>query len=79
MATELQLDQMTIEEKLQLVDQLWLSRSPELEQLDTSLRDRELLDERWAAFLKDTSSALTLKEFQQRMGDSRKRRSSAVK
>jgi putative addiction module component (TIGR02574 family) len=67
MATELQLDQMTIEEKLQLVDELWLSMTPELESLDVSQRDKELLDERWAAFLNDPSTALTLEEFQQRM------------
>ena len=67
MATELQLDQMTIEEKLQLVDELWLSMTPELESLEVSPGDRELLDERWNAFLNDPSSALTLEEFQRRM------------
>ena len=67
MSTEFHLDKMTIEEKLQLVDELWLSMSPELESLDLSLGERELLDERWAAFLKDPTSALTLEEFQQRM------------
>jgi putative addiction module component (TIGR02574 family) len=67
MATELQLDQMTIEEKLQLVDKLWLSMAPELESLEVPQADRDLLDERWAAFLKDPSSALTLEEFQRRM------------
>lgn len=67
MATELKLDQMTIEEKLQLVDELWLSMTPELESLEVSQGDRELLDERWAAFLKAPSSALTLEEFQRRM------------
>jgi len=36
MSTELHLDKMTIEEKLQLVDELWLSMSPELESLDLS-------------------------------------------
>ena len=67
MATEIQLDQMTIEQKLQLVDELWLSMTPELESLEVSPGDKELLDERWAAFLRDPSSALTLEEFQQRM------------
>lgn len=67
MATELQLDQMTIEEKLQLVDELWLSMTPELESLEVPLGNRELLDERWAAFLRDPNSALTVEEFQRRM------------
>jgi len=67
MATELQLDQMTVAEKLQLVDELWLSMTPELDSLEVSPEDRELLDTRWAAFLKDPTSALTLEEFQRRM------------
>ena len=67
MATEFQLDEMTIEQKLQLVDELWLSMTPELESLAVSPRDRKYLDERWAAFLKDPSSALTLEELQHRM------------
>jgi putative addiction module component (TIGR02574 family) len=67
MAIELQLDQMTIEEKLRLVDELWLSMTPELASLEVTPEDKELLDGRWAAFLEDPSSALTLEEFQQRM------------
>ena len=57
----------SVQEKPQLVDELWLSMTPELESLEVSRRDRELLDERWAAFLNDRGSALTLEEFQQRM------------
>jgi putative addiction module component (TIGR02574 family) len=67
MATELQLDQMTIQEKLQLVDELWLSMTPELESLKVPPGDRELLDERWSAFITDPNTALTLEEFQRRM------------
>ena len=67
MATELQLDKMTVAEKLQLVDELWMSMTPELESLEVSREDRELLDDRWAAFFKDPTSALTLEEFQRRM------------
>lgn len=67
MATELQLDQMTLEEKLRLVDELWLSMTPELESLEVSQGDRELLDERWAAFLQNPTSALTFEEFQRRI------------
>ena len=67
MATELQLDKMTVAEKLQLVDELWMSITPELGSLEVSLEDRELLDDRWAAFLINPTSALTLEEFQRRM------------
>ena len=44
---------MSVQKKLQLVDELWLSMTPEFESLEVSQRDRELLDERWAAFLRD--------------------------
>jgi putative addiction module component (TIGR02574 family) len=67
MVSELQLDQMTVEQKSQLVDDLWLPMAPELESLEVSPKDQELLDRRWVAFLRDPSVALTLEEFQQRM------------
>ena len=56
-----------VREKLQLVDELWLSMTPELDSLDVTQEEKELLDERWAAFLQDPSAALTLDEFQRRM------------
>ena len=56
-----------LRQKLELVDELWLSMSPELNSLEVSQEEKELLDERWAAFLKDPESALTLDEFQRRM------------
>jgi putative addiction module component (TIGR02574 family) len=56
-----------VRQKLQLVDELWLSMTPELDALEVSERERGLLDERWAAFLQDPSAALTLDEFQKRM------------
>ena len=67
MATEIQLDQMSIKEKLQLVDELWLSMVPDLDSLEVAPDVRHLLDQRWAAYLEDPSIALTLEEFQQRM------------
>ena len=56
-----------IGQKLELVDELWLSMTPELDNLEVSEAERDLLDERWAAFLKDPESAITLDEFQRRM------------
>ena len=56
-----------VRQKLELVDELWLSMAPELDSLEVSEREQELLDERWAAFLKDPGSAITLDEFQKRM------------
>lgn len=56
-----------VREKLGLVDELWLSMTPELDSLEVSPEEREVLDERWANFLENPGSALTLEEFQQRM------------
>jgi putative addiction module component (TIGR02574 family) len=67
MATEIQLEQMSVQEKLQLVDELWLSMASELDSLDMVPEVKHLLDQRWSAFLEDPSVALTLEEFQQRM------------
>jgi putative addiction module component (TIGR02574 family) len=55
------------EEKLQLVDELWQDVARDLEQLEISAAEKELLDGRWAAFLRDPSSALTLEQFKTRV------------
>ena len=54
-------------EKLQLVDELWRDVARDLETLDVSAAEKELLDERWAAFLRDPSSALDLEHFKARI------------
>ncbi len=59
-------------EKLQLVDELWLSVAPQLGSLAVSQEEKDLLDARWAAFLKDPSSALTLEQFQEKMRKQRR-------
>ena len=56
-----------LREKLKLVDELWLSMTSELDSLEVSQQEKDLLDERWATFLKDPNSAITLAEFQRRM------------
>lgn len=56
-----------VREKLELVDELWLSIAPELDSLNVSEEEKVLLDERWAAFLKSPNSALTLGQFQEKM------------
>jgi len=58
---------LSAQEKLQLVDELWLSVAPQLDALAVSQDEKNLLDARWAAFLKDPSSALTLEQFQEKM------------
>jgi putative addiction module component (TIGR02574 family) len=59
--------ELPVRDKLRLVDDLWLSIAPELESLDVSGEEKEILDERWQAFLSDPASALTLEQFQERM------------
>jgi putative addiction module component (TIGR02574 family) len=54
-------------EKLQLVDELWVSVAPELDALEVSEEEKRVLDERWAAFLKNPAAALTVEQFQQKM------------
>lgn len=54
-------------EKLQLVDELWMSVATELDALEVSAEAKGMLDERWAAFLQDPASALTLEQFKERL------------
>ena len=58
---------LSAEEKLLLVDALWLSVAPELDTLQVSEEEKGMLDERWASFLKDPASALTLGQFKRRL------------
>jgi putative addiction module component (TIGR02574 family) len=58
---------LSAQEKLLLVDELWLSVAPELDTLEVSEEEKGMLDERWAAFLKDPASALSLEQFKQRL------------
>ena len=64
-----------VRDKLRLVDELWLSMAPELDSLEVSQEERDMLDERWANFLRNPSLALTLQEFQERMKSECHRRS----
>lgn len=59
-------------EKLELADELWQDAARELESSEVSPAERQLLDERWAAFLRDPSSALTLGQFKERVKNLRK-------
>jgi len=47
-----------VRQKLELVDELWLSMAPELDNLEVSEPEQELLDERWLPFLKIPSRRL---------------------
>ncbi len=62
-----EVQELPVREKLELVDELWLSIAPELDSLTVSEEEKEVLDERWAAFLKFPNSALTIEQFQENM------------
>jgi len=47
-------------EKLELIDDLWISIEPELQQVEVSDEEKKLLDTRWEKFLANPESALTL-------------------
>ena len=49
-------------EKLDLIDKLWESISPELDQADVSDEEKNLLDERWEKHLANPEAALTLEQ-----------------
>jgi putative addiction module component (TIGR02574 family) len=54
-------------EKLQLMDELWQDVARDLDNLEVSGDEKRLLDERWAAFLRDPSAALTLEQIQKKV------------
>jgi putative addiction module component (TIGR02574 family) len=54
-------------EKLQLVDELWQDVARDLGSLEVSKSEKELLDERWAAFLQDPSSGLESEDFRRKV------------
>jgi putative addiction module component (TIGR02574 family) len=62
-----QVQALSAREKLQLVDDLWISVAPDLEALEVSEEEKTALDGRWTAFLKNPTSALTLEEFKERL------------
>lgn len=49
-------------EKLELIDDLWISIEPELQQIEVSEQEKKLLDDRWEKFSANPESALTLKQ-----------------
>jgi len=57
-------------EKLELADELWQDAAQDLESLEVSASEKKLLDKRWAAYLRDTSSALTLEQFKAKVKSS---------
>ncbi len=49
-------------EKLALIDKLWESISPEIDDSEITEEEKMLLDERWEKYLANPESALTLEQ-----------------
>jgi putative addiction module component (TIGR02574 family) len=58
---------LSAQEKLQLVDELWLSVAPQPGSMGVSQEEKDLLDSRGAAFLKDPASALSEEQFREKL------------
>ena len=54
-------------EKLQLLDELWQDVAHDLDSLEVSETEKELLDQRRATFLRDPAAALSLEQFKERV------------
>ncbi len=59
--------ELSVQEKLQLMDELWFSVAPELELRAASDEEKSKLDARWTEFIKNPASAVTLEQFQEKM------------
>jgi putative addiction module component (TIGR02574 family) len=66
-----EIQNLPVREKLELVDELWMALTHELESLEVSDGEKTLLDERWDAFLKDPDSALSIDQFRRRLNERR--------
>ena len=51
---------LSTQDKLKLIDELWVSIEPELQEVEVSQEEKALLDDRWEKFLANPESALTI-------------------
>ena len=56
-----------VRDKLRLVDDLWLSIGLDIDSLEVSKEERQLLDARWESFLEAPEESLSLAQFQEKM------------
>jgi putative addiction module component (TIGR02574 family) len=62
-----QIQALSVREKLELVDEIWKTVHTEADSLDVSEEERILMDARWAEYLMDPGSALSLDDFKARL------------
>jgi putative addiction module component (TIGR02574 family) len=58
-----QVQSLTIREKLELVDDLWKSVSSDLDAMEVTQEEKDILDSRWSDFLQNPTSALSVDQF----------------
>jgi putative addiction module component (TIGR02574 family) len=58
-----QVQALSVREKLGLVDEIWESVSSDYDSLEVTQEEKDILDRRWADFLGNPGSALTLGDF----------------
>ncbi len=66
--TELpQVQALSIREKLELVDEIWKSVSANSDSLEVTQEEKDILDDRWADFLRNPTAALSFDEFRSKI------------
>jgi putative addiction module component (TIGR02574 family) len=58
-----QVQSLSVREKLELVDDLWKSVSSDLNAMEVTQEEKDILDHRWADFLQNPAAALTVDQF----------------
>ncbi len=62
-----QVQSLSVREKLELVDEIWQTVSPDFEELEINQEEKELLDSRWAMFLQNPTTALSVDQFKKEL------------
>ena len=62
-----QVQSLSVREKLELVDELWKAVSPDLDAMEVTQEEKDILDGRWSVFLQNPSSALTVDQFKKEL------------
>jgi putative addiction module component (TIGR02574 family) len=68
-----QLQQLSTEEKIQLIDELWESIRPTIDEMPVTEEIKALLDGRWKAYLEHPEDVLTLEQVMKRVAEERHR------
>jgi len=62
-----QVQSLSVREKLELGDEIWKAVSPDLDSLEVTPEEKEILDSRWAGFVENPASALSVDEFKKEL------------